>query len=266
VAVGTVFYRDVPALRSHILASMDGAVTWNTASLSPRVGDDDVYDVAYGNGVFLAFTAYTGASAAPTYEILTSSDGLNWRSATSFPTGGRNCVAFGNGQFVVGTDQGTAMTSPDGIIWRQHALPGVSSFYRVVFANGLFLAWVSTTGAESGGLWYSVDGFTWAKCGGVAAGFTVPLAGDGVFLATGSDGILYQSGPFERLVDPQRLPNRRLEWTVNGTPNINYRIEYSEDLRDWQTLEEVTNAPASRPFVDPGAATHTKRFYRVVTQ
>jgi hypothetical protein len=90
--------------------------------------------------------------------------------------------------------------------------------------------------------------------------------GEGTFLVLGGDSVLYQSGPIERVGSPRWRPNLDLEWTVTGAPHIDYRIEFSEDLLDWRTLTQVTNAPATSPFTDPDASTRPSRFYRVVTE
>lgn len=261
VAVGELVPNAVDHI-GHLLTSEDGAATWKASSIA-GASYGTIIDVAYGNGMFVALTYYReggGGVAA----MLTSTNGLAWKLSTTVPTNDLETIAFGNGQFVISTFCGTVITTPDGVTWHQYAVPDVH-FSRVVFGNGLFLASGRRTSGGPG-VWSSSDGVTWIQCAGPDGdGFSM-VAGDGCFFAIGPGDTLYQSGPFERLVNPRWLPNMHLEWTVSGAPNINYRIEYSEDLRNWQTLEEVTNAPASRLFVDPGGATNASRFYRVVTK
>ena len=142
--------------------------------------------------------------------------------------------------------------------------PSVSAFGGLVFGNGVFLALAN--GEE---FWSSSDGIAWTRGAtlGGSGGLQTIAAGEGVFFAFGGDrSILYQSGPLERLGNPRRLPGLGLEWTVTGAPFINYRLEFSEDLLNWQTLARVTNAPPTYSFTDPGAANRGGRFYRVVTE
>lgn len=118
-----------------------------------------LYDVTYGNGLFVAVGAY-GVSEG---TILTSNDGIHWtqRVAPTGPYGSLRGVTFGAGRFVaVGDGEamgGVArvMSSADGITWTKEN-PGVNTALEdVVFANGRFVA----LGAM---MLISDDGKTWA--------------------------------------------------------------------------------------------------------
>jgi len=64
-------------------------------------------------------------------------------------------VAYGNGLFTAVGDNGTVITSPDGVTWTQQACPSTNNLGWVVYGNGVFLAGgaldtllVSTNGAD----------------------------------------------------------------------------------------------------------------------
>jgi hypothetical protein len=254
VARGYLQNDDGYSQSGHMLCSSN-LITWTAADFA---GTNSLSDVAYGAGLFVALLNRGEGNK----EILTSTNGLSWQTAATFPTYWLNTLAYGNGRFVVGTSSRTTITSSDGKRWSEFTGQEVGSFDRIVFGNGLFLA------SSSSALWTSPDGVTWTQCAAPAVSyFQTIAAGDGVFFAVGDDQILYRSGPFEiRLGNPRWLPNTSLEWTVTGTPHIDYRIEFSEDLLNWQELTRVTNAPAVYPFRDPAAAAYPSRFYRVITE
>lgn len=237
----------------HLLASSGGTI-WTPVNFA---GTNSLSDVTYGDGLFVALLNRSGVSG----DILTSTNGFSWKTAATFPNTWLNTVSFGNARFVVGASSGNVVTSPDGKTWSQLVFSGGDYLDRIVFGNGLFLA------SGYSGLWSSLDGVTWTECAAPPTSYFQGVAvGQGVFLTAGEDAILYQSGPFERLGNPRWLPNGDLEWTVTGAPHLNYRIEFSEDLINWQTLTRVTNAPATRPFNDPDATARPGRFYRTVTE
>jgi hypothetical protein len=57
--------------------------------------------------------------------------------------------------------------------------------------------------------------------------------------------------------------NRMFQLRIYGEQGLNYLIDASSDLRQWQTIREFT-APAGGifDFVDPGSSRSTSRFYR----
>jgi hypothetical protein len=130
---------------------------------------------------------------------------------------------------------------------------------QLIFTRGLFLA------AAFGGAFSSTDGVNWAYVGAPAS-FQTLGAGDRFLLGVGADGVLYEGDYLPQLLgQPRRLANGQLEWSVSGAPGLNYQIEYSDDLRTWQTLTTVSNAPVPFSFTDPGAVNHASRFYRSST-
>uniref|UniRef100_UPI001FE1A936 choice-of-anchor U domain-containing protein n=1 Tax=Thermus islandicus TaxID=540988 RepID=UPI001FE1A936 len=72
-------------------------------------GGHSLYDVTYGNGLFVA----VGSPGA----ILTSPDGQSWTARKSGTTNQLNGVTYGNGTFVAVGEGGTILTSTDGVTW-----------------------------------------------------------------------------------------------------------------------------------------------------
>jgi len=65
-------------------------------------------------------------------------------------------VAYGNGLFTAVGDNGTVITSPDGVTWTQQAPPTTDNLGRAVYGNGLFLA-----AGSAGTLLVSTNGVDW---------------------------------------------------------------------------------------------------------
>lgn len=108
------------------MTSPDG-VSWTTNSVfSPRM-----FDVAFGNGVFVAVGA--------TGSIYVSSDGQSWTNH-GFGTNTLNRIVFGNGTFVIAGNKGTILTSSDGIKWKQRSTPTTAPLAGIAFGNGTFVA------------------------------------------------------------------------------------------------------------------------------
>lgn len=242
---------------SHLLASSN-AIDWTQSNLDGS--GYPINGVAYGAGLFVAIQAQQNS------PILVSTNGASWKAASTRPSNWPSTIAFGNQRFVIGTSSGT-MISTDGIAWREYAVPGASSVDKVVFGNGLFLAsgWSPDSSREA--LFSSTDGIAWTRRATPAGNYWSLAAGtEGAFFITGEDNSLYQSAPFAVLADPRWLSPAQLEWAVSGPPQANYRVEFSEDLRSWQVLGRITNAPAAGGFTDSSAGQHLACFYRTVSE
>ncbi|MGO8675904.1 MAG: hypothetical protein ACLQVX_08535 [Limisphaerales bacterium] len=118
-----------------------------------------ILNVLYANGQFIAVDE--GG------EILTSSNGFDWKVRDCGYTCGLNGVAFGNGTYIaVGDADGytaLALTPPDGVTWTPQSIdaPPDTALQSVCFGNGLFVA--GTSGSDqSPGIFTSPDGVNWA--------------------------------------------------------------------------------------------------------
>jgi hypothetical protein len=110
---------------------------------------NDLLDVAYGNGRFVA----VGQDGT----ILVSSDGVTWTNR-SVDWNNLLAVTFGNGLFVAVGYFGGLLTSPDGEHWTKPMVPNPypRDLLDVTFGNGRFVA----VGA---GVVWSADGVHWQE-------------------------------------------------------------------------------------------------------
>jgi hypothetical protein len=106
---------------------------WTLHSL----GEHFLYDVAHGNGTFVAVGASIKGNAG---GILTSSDGANWTAQTPGAIHFLYGVTYGNSAFVAVGNYGTILTSPDGANWRAQTSPTGNWLYGVTYGNGTFVA------------------------------------------------------------------------------------------------------------------------------
>jgi len=177
--------------------------TWR----NPLPTANNLYGIAYGNGLFVA----VGASGT----IITSNDGLNWTLRHLGPSPvSLSGVAYGNGQFVavgnsVTDGTGAVLTSTDGINWVQHA-QGTNNLALkgIAFGDGQFVA----VGYSS--LQTSTDGVNWVQhyldTFGRENGYWLfgVTFGDGQFVAVGEG-----AGNAGRVVSSPDGVN----WTVHGS-------------------------------------------------
>jgi hypothetical protein len=263
VALGSLSYYDgsQQVQLSHVLTSSNG-VNWIQSNLDRR--NYFINEIAYGAGVFVAIQAPNQSGAD--CQILVSTNGIAWKTVSAHPTNWPSAIAFGNERFVIGTGSGAVLISADGMSWSQYPALGNYSFSKLVFGNGFFLASVWPPDGSSPRLLSSIDGLTWTQRPAPIGNFSIVAATEGAFFISGEDSSLYQSAPFQWLGDPRWLSPAQLEWTVAGAPRSNYRLEFSEDLRVWQTFTHITNAPAMGTFIDPTAGRSPARFYRTVTE
>jgi hypothetical protein len=218
----------VAAGRAIVMRSADG-VEWERTGHPPIV----LYDIAYGNGVFLVSGSSMGA------ETMRSTDLWEW-DRLSGPPGRAHKVEFGNGRFVAPTFDGVYV-SPDGTNWIRG---DPITLWDLTFSEGLFC------GSSGRDVLVSTDGLRWHRFGapmGVRAGrFMGRIFGFGVNGTvleandTGSIGIRSASGKV--VIDGVRL-NR-------GT----FRYQKSSNLRDWLEVSaderelEMTRAEDTRSF------------------
>lgn len=171
-----------------------------------------LYDVTYGNGIFVAVgrndIAHSGA-------IVTSADGITWTSRTSGNDETMRGVIYGNGIFVAVSNAGRIYTSDDGINWISRSSGTSADLYEVTYGNGTFLTFGSKAvpyGVSYVVILASADGITWTKtncndletnCENVP-GVSRVTFGKGMFLgidssgvSTSTDGITWTSRPSE---------------------------------------------------------------------
>jgi hypothetical protein len=85
---------------------------------------DNINDVIYANGLFVAVGSNSGGTAG---RVFTSPDGITWTSQTNPATSVLLSVRWSGNQFVAGGNSRSVMTSPDGVTWTNQALVGTGS-------------------------------------------------------------------------------------------------------------------------------------------
>lgn len=213
-----------------------GGMTDNTARGAVAVSEDGLawtvhpqdngifgmYEVAYGNGVWVAAppsptqpayssdgTAFTlgtnvmGPTAA-TYGVAfddnrfvllmngaaqTSTDGINWTAMTQGTRASLKGAAFGNGQLIAVGEQGTVLSSQDeGETWLETGPGGNGQMNAVTWTGDKFVAVGSSA-------WTSVDGATWNafSLGGFFPVMNHLAYAGGTLVAGGTSGNLRRS-------------------------------------------------------------------------
>jgi len=183
--------------------SSDG-VTWTVIN-NPFNTNGYIAPIAYGNGKFVA---------AFGNEMAYSSDGITWAYVTNadklfnyfynntlMSRGSISGIAFGNGKFVAGGDDGNKTlkiaTSSDGVTWTVVKADTFTILGQILYGNGKFVSW-----GENGILAYSTDGITWTDVpitinpfySGTSSGDIYSIAfGNGKFVAISNSIIAYST-------------------------------------------------------------------------
>jgi hypothetical protein len=265
----------------------------NWTNPAPQLPVDEVKDILYANGGFVAVGGYGGG-------VWTSPDGLQWSARDLSPEGsweleavafgkgiyvvaGRDRlaasanttnwhisdvgwdayargVAYGNGRFVV-VGVGPVLVSTDGTNWARTAF--LTSMRKVAFGTGYFVAVGGDYdfGLPESPVWTSEDGITWIRRHVFTGQALLGVAyGNGSFVIGGYPDAILQSDPIIAL-----------NLTIGATPNITlsgpvkrtYDIECSNELGTWWPWKTVF--ADSMPFLVPDdTATNGVRLYRAV--
>jgi len=149
--------------------------------------NENLQSVAAGPSLFVA--------VGDKGTIRTSPDGSTWTVRNSGPitTGGRGgtttgastadlqAVTYGGGQFVVVGDNGTILTSPDGLTWTPRTSGTNFTLLAVTYGNGRFVAVGSNDAVCT-----SPDGITWtARSAGLSANLFCVAYGANLFVMAG---------------------------------------------------------------------------------
>jgi len=178
-----------------ILTSMDG-VSWSQWSDGNAcLSRSYLYDVTYGEGVFVAVGRRDLGSGRGPLTILTSSDGSHWAEQSETLGGGLFGVSYGNGLFVavgcIGLDcEGTILTSPDGYRWTPRSAGTNAPLNSIAYGNGVFVAVSNgisvSPGRFSTPVLASPDGISWdTQTVQLPGEFNHIFFGNGIFVAIG---------------------------------------------------------------------------------
>lgn len=136
------------------------ALNWSQIFANPD-GNNPVYDIAFGNGIYVAVAQDFGGDGV----AYTSVDLASWTRRTVISGSAISLwsVAFGNGVFVAGGDNNRIAWSADGSTWNDVGSidAGGNNFYRIRFLNGNFYAINFFTGK----VFTSSDGASWSLVG-----------------------------------------------------------------------------------------------------
>jgi len=171
---------------------------WTTVTQSVFGSDDNINEIAYGNGKFVACNYSKGGDNT---KIATSTDGVTWTAAdvsNIFDIFDIRAIAYGNGKFVTGGcsyNESTYIsttkiaTSTDGTTWTAIDVSGIfggGSIRAIAYGNGKFVA-----GGWNGKMATSTDGVTWTAVDVSSifgtSGYIGKIAyGNGKFVACGN--------------------------------------------------------------------------------
>lgn len=162
------------------------AFTWTSRSGGTAGA---LWSIAYSNGIYVA----TGTGGVSQQVIQSSTDLITWtnRFAGVVSSGTIRDVTYGNGIFVAVGTSGFIRSSTDGITWTARTAANTStSFYSVVYADGIFVATGGDTGSTLGSIQTSTNGITWTNRTPVATSgsntiLTSVTYGNGQFVVTG---------------------------------------------------------------------------------
>lgn len=139
-------------LSPNFLYSTDG-INW---SQTPGIGGIIWNSVTYGKGKFVAVGTAGNPNVPNPNLVCYSLDGITWTQGSAPATGNSfSNVIYNNGIFVAyqGEYSGTsAIYSYDGINWNSQIMPFTSSYTKVIYTQGLFLAFAQNT------IYYSFNG------------------------------------------------------------------------------------------------------------
>jgi hypothetical protein len=186
-----------------------------------------------------------------------SSDGIIWTGITSlaslFPSNGVADVVWSRNQSkwvccAGGNDSFEAATSPDGITWTGHAIPGADRCGGLAYSPELDLYAMTLTTTQTG-LATSPDGVTWTLRSSSIFGTGITWAKElGIFIAGGqstttiissTDGITWSNYSTSPFVSSSQATSNMLDIKWNGTHffavggGTNHTIAHSADGISW---------------------------------
>jgi hypothetical protein len=200
-----------------IISSTDGiSFTTERNPDSTATNTNDLYDVAYGNGRFVAVGQDGTVPPNPVAWVQIDGESTwNKYNLGSRSQGYPGCIAFGNGKFVapcVGENGRQWAVSTDGINWT-HTADGTStrSINAITFGGGYFCA-----GGTYDFLGFSTDGINWTSAtSGTSYSseqYQDATYGDGMWAITGNNLSTGNAVTY--------YTTNRTSWTKSSTNNL----------------------------------------------
>lgn len=171
---GVAFGHDeLVAIGDYGMVSSSDGLKWAPAGSYRQPGNA----IAFGAGKFVAASA----------GLHVSTNGVDWVRALN--QGWLENVAFLNGLFVAGGDDGNIQTSADGVAWQARASNTGRRLYEAAYGNGRYVA----VGAR-GVIVSSADASSWrAEQSGTPDRLEAVIFSDGMFVAAGENGTMLTS-------------------------------------------------------------------------
>jgi hypothetical protein len=226
---------DTPQNVSNTAVSADG-INWTVGpnslpALNPSTGGNGAWvGLTYGNGLYVAVSAWTGSA-----KYATSTDGLNWTSRTLpplldgqgeeiFATQGAGNIAFGDGQFIIANNYGRDIVakSVDGINWTKQTIPSSGANSIAYVDNCWFIS------GWDGRLFVSIDSVNWKTIThGIGNNFIRIAYGDGTLIMchdssgnniiVNKDMVLSNTASLDRMSTIINHNNSGSSFTLSGT-------------------------------------------------
>ncbi len=224
------------------ITTSSDAIHWTATSTGPPLTDHE--GVAFGGGVWMVVGGYFGPNAVSTIFSRTN-DSPVWTPMLGNVGKRLRAITYGRGRFVAVGNDGVIVVISNRIvqIWN----PADQNLRAVCYANGRFIA-VGNDGtlfssAQPERSWTKHDAHTSLNLHDIIVG------PNGSLLAAGNNGMLIQSTDTR----PRFLglrPDGKLEFDPGIASNL--RLEYSADLRTWDTHAQNATSPLSVP-IEPGS-------------
>ena len=137
---------------SGVIRTSEDGRNWTAYSLpsnffnAPADYLNDMYDITYGNGKFVA---------ACYLALISSTDGTTWEEVKSTGQLLSHQIVFGNNRFVT-YNHNNFIVSEDATTWIKHPMPDTGRYGLIRFCNDRFVFIYG-----SGGIYTSADGSTW---------------------------------------------------------------------------------------------------------
>lgn len=170
------------AVGGKILSSTD-AITWNIAHGATGW---DIWEIAYGNGVYVATTLHTA-------NIIISPNGVRWKQP-NYPVGLGSItgMAYGpkNRRFVGTLSDGRLIYSDDaGASWNVHAFTASGGLSGIEYLHDRFIGF-----GYGGRIIVSVDGESWSEVStGSSNSLQAAAYGNNTYVVVGSGADVYTS-------------------------------------------------------------------------
>jgi len=241
---------DAPSNTARALSSFDGT-QW-TSTVIP--GNGWLYDITFGNGVFVA----VGGTRA-----MRSADGTAWLAASLPVISTPQAIEFFNGAFVAVGGMGQILTSSDGAAWTTRS-SGTTRFLAAVAVGHDGVA----AAGDNGIILFSPDGIDWTTRFEGGTDLRGLAFGADHYVAVGRYGSAYLSGPLSACVG-SRLAIRFGQPTqidLFGETGATYLIEFADQpgTMGWQTLQQVVVSSSPHTVADPNPSPTGRRFYRAL--